>query len=308
MIHSNIKASSRRVPERMLFSSVCFPLRRLGRRWGAFPFVTGRITLLISLTRKVYQFPQITTTQSSASQILAVQDICGVPKRSGKYFTIIPTSDILLSSAQELSATKNHKVIKNDEDDMIVVKNTHESIVSQELWDRVCEMEQSVSQGKRNSSGYVANLSGLITVRTAETKSALRGTIPQTAVRSRENIFATITTALPTWSSESDTVPAITSKRRIWTLLCWRIFAALHSLWWRTKKRLKRSFLHARRSTTKSSIPWTPRSSQKADTACSSLELIEYITFDAYVEVQPREIYIYYKLLDEPLKDKRSLF
>ena len=31
---------------------------------------------------------------------------------------------------------------------MIVVKNTHEAIVSQELWDRVREMEQSVSQGK----------------------------------------------------------------------------------------------------------------------------------------------------------------
>ena len=45
---------------------------------------------------------------------------------------------------------------------MIVVRNTHEPIVSQELWDRVCEMEQSVSQGKCNSSGYVANLSGLI--------------------------------------------------------------------------------------------------------------------------------------------------
>ena len=44
---------------------------------------------------------------------------------------------------------KNHKVIKNDDEDMIVVKNTHEAIVSQELWDRV----QSVSQGKRNSSG-----------------------------------------------------------------------------------------------------------------------------------------------------------
>lgn len=38
------------------------------------------------------------------------------------------------------------------------------------------------------------------------------------------------------------------------------------------------------------------------------LEFIEYITLDAYVEGQPREIYIYYKLLDEPLKDKRSLF
>jgi cell fate (sporulation/competence/biofilm development) regulator YlbF (YheA/YmcA/DUF963 family) len=31
------------------------------------------------------------------------------------------------------------------------------------------------------------------------------------------------------------------------------------------------------------------------------LELIEYITLDAYVEGQPRDIYIYYKLLDEPL-------
>ena len=38
------------------------------------------------------------------------------------------------------------------------------------------------------------------------------------------------------------------------------------------------------------------------------LELIEYITLDAYVEGKSREIYIYYKLLDEPLKDKRSLF
>ncbi|MDE6788447.1 MAG: DUF4368 domain-containing protein, partial [Ruminococcus sp.] len=38
------------------------------------------------------------------------------------------------------------------------------------------------------------------------------------------------------------------------------------------------------------------------------LELIEYITLDAYVEGQPREIYINYKLLDEPLPDKRSLF
>ena len=57
---------------------------------------------------------------------------------------------------------KNHKTIKRDEEDMIVVKNTHEPIVSQELWDRVREMEQSVSQGKRNSCGYVASLSGLI--------------------------------------------------------------------------------------------------------------------------------------------------
>lgn len=145
MIHSSIKASSRSVPGRVLFSSVCFPLRRLGRRWGAFPFVTGRITLLISSTRKVYQFPQITTTQSSASAtVVAMWQISAV-------------------------------------------------------W---------------------------FTVRTAETKSVLRGTIPQTAVRrSQESIFVTITTALPTWNSESDTVPVTTSKCRIWTLSCLKIFA-----------------------------------------------------------------------------------
>ena len=31
------------------------------------------------------------------------------------------------------------------------------------------------------------------------------------------------------------------------------------------------------------------------------------ILLDAYVEGHPHEIYIYYKLLDELLKDKRSL-
>ena len=38
------------------------------------------------------------------------------------------------------------------------------------------------------------------------------------------------------------------------------------------------------------------------------LELIEYINLDAYAEGNPREIYINYKLLDEHLKGKKSLF
>ena len=38
------------------------------------------------------------------------------------------------------------------------------------------------------------------------------------------------------------------------------------------------------------------------------LKLIEYITLDVYLDGQTSEIYINYKLLDEPLKDKRSLF
>jgi len=38
------------------------------------------------------------------------------------------------------------------------------------------------------------------------------------------------------------------------------------------------------------------------------LEIIEYITLNAYVEGQPRDININYKLLDKSLPDKRSLF
>lgn len=46
------------------------------------------------------------TMQNSASQIHAVQGICGALKQSGRYFIITPTSDTLFSSAQERSATR----------------------------------------------------------------------------------------------------------------------------------------------------------------------------------------------------------
>ncbi len=38
------------------------------------------------------------------------------------------------------------------------------------------------------------------------------------------------------------------------------------------------------------------------------MELIEFITLDVYVEGQPRRICIYYKLIDESLKDNKTLF
>ncbi len=37
------------------------------------------------------------------------------------------------------------------------------------------------------------------------------------------------------------------------------------------------------------------------------LELIEYITVDEYAADRPRDIHIYYKLLDKPLKNKNRL-
>ena len=57
---------------------------------------------------------------------------------------------------------KNHKVIKRNEEDMVIVKNTHEPLVSQEVWDKCREMEASVSQGKKTKKGETMPLSGLM--------------------------------------------------------------------------------------------------------------------------------------------------
>ena len=57
---------------------------------------------------------------------------------------------------------KNHKWIRKDEKDWIVTPNSHEAIISQELWDRVREVEASVSQGKTTKKGETMPLSGLI--------------------------------------------------------------------------------------------------------------------------------------------------
>lgn len=57
---------------------------------------------------------------------------------------------------------KNHKTVKKDPSEWVIVYNTHEPLVSQEMWDKIREIEKSVSQGKRNKDGYVAALSGLM--------------------------------------------------------------------------------------------------------------------------------------------------
>ncbi|MCM1166538.1 MAG: recombinase family protein [Lachnospiraceae bacterium] len=57
---------------------------------------------------------------------------------------------------------KNHKTVKRAEDEMIVIKNTHELLVSQEIWDKIREIEKSVSQGKKTKKGETMPLSGLM--------------------------------------------------------------------------------------------------------------------------------------------------
>ena len=57
---------------------------------------------------------------------------------------------------------KNHKSVRVDPEDWVIIKNNHEPIITQELWDKVREIEASVSQGKRSKKGVTAPLSGLM--------------------------------------------------------------------------------------------------------------------------------------------------
>ena len=57
---------------------------------------------------------------------------------------------------------KNHKRFRKDKKEWTVVYNTHEPIISQELWDRVQERQKSVAQGRRTKTGYTHPLSGFL--------------------------------------------------------------------------------------------------------------------------------------------------
>lgn len=57
---------------------------------------------------------------------------------------------------------KNHKIVKVPENEWVVKENAHEPIVSQELWDKVQTVNQSVSRGKVDKNGNVHALSGLL--------------------------------------------------------------------------------------------------------------------------------------------------
>ena len=57
---------------------------------------------------------------------------------------------------------KNHKKYIRDESEWIVTENAFEGIVSQELWDKVQEVNRSVSQGKTTRKGEILPLCGLM--------------------------------------------------------------------------------------------------------------------------------------------------
>ncbi len=78
----------------------------------------------------------------------------------------IVQNPIYLGNLYQLRTTtvsyKNHKIVKRDEEDWVVIPNTHEPLVSQEMWDKCREIESSVSQGKKTKKGITMPLSGLM--------------------------------------------------------------------------------------------------------------------------------------------------
>ena len=72
---------------------------------------------------------------------------------------------------------KNRKVINKDESDWIIVEHNHEPIISQDLWDKVCEIDASVSHGKNTKTGVVKPFSGLCYCDTCETKMKQTATV-----------------------------------------------------------------------------------------------------------------------------------
>lgn len=73
---------------------------------------------------------------------------------------------VYIGHMQQLITTsvsyKNHKRYKKDPSEWVIVYNTHEPIISQELWDKVREREKSVAQGRKTKTGYTHPLSGFL--------------------------------------------------------------------------------------------------------------------------------------------------
>ena len=78
----------------------------------------------------------------------------------------ILTNEIYIGNlAQQKETTvsyKNHKIIRRDRSEWVIIENNHEPIISRELWDKVREVEASVSVGKVTKEGVIRPLSGFM--------------------------------------------------------------------------------------------------------------------------------------------------
>ena len=281
---------------------------------------------------------------------------------------------------------KNHKNVKRDKEDWIVVPNTHEAIISRELWDKVREVEASVSQGKKTKRGRVDPLSGFMFCPDCGEKMRLMynnttngskkkpriyvrqnyncGTYNRfgkrackshyikmkdmqqiiiTDIRARAELAVTDEEAARAYfmsqkeqynseQNEADIKQLNLANKRLAELktlipsiyedkvigkIPEDVCVSLLKKYQTEQKALDEeveqisSKLSAAKQDKQDVEEYIRRLKKYADvselTREMALELIEYITVDEYAEDRPRDIHIYYKLLDKPLPNKSRI-
>ncbi len=138
--------------------------------------VSGNVERIFEMRAKGISPAQI-AEQFNTEKILTPHDY--LVKQTGKYlsakshhlWTQLCVRKILQNPAyignlalqrRSTVSYKNHKAVLRPEEDWIVTENAHPAIIPKELWDRVKEIEKSVSQGKKTRTGFVHPLSGFM--------------------------------------------------------------------------------------------------------------------------------------------------
>ena len=279
---------------------------------------------------------------------------------------------------------KNHKKVRKDPSEWVVTEDTHEAIISQELWDKVREAEKAVSHGKRDGKGVTQPLSGMLfcpdcgykmkaagrkrTLKSGElirecyyncSSNVLHGKeLCSTHYISQKQIEAVIIADISSMAelvvkdeqtaraaflskkeqqtsrqSKADIKKLNDSKHRLAELENLMQSVYEDKVMGKIPEHICVSFLEkyeAEQQELRAVIADLEErlSAEKQDredveefirrlkkyvdvqtlTRELGLELIEYVTVGAYTPNEPREINIYYKFLDKPLNDKKTLY
>ena len=278
---------------------------------------------------------------------------------------------------------KNHKKVRKDPSEWVVTEDTHEAIISQELWDKVREAEKAVSHGKRDGKGVTQPLSGMLfcpdcgyKMKAAGRKRTLKSgelirecyyncssyvlhgkELCSTHYISQKQIEAVIIADIRSMAelvvkdeqtaraaflskkeqqtsrqSKADIKKLNDSKHRLAELENLMQSVYEDKVMGKIPEHICVSFLEkyeAEQQELRAVIADLEErlSAEKQDredveefirrlkkyvdvqtlTRELGLELIEYVTVGAYTPNEPREINIYYKFLDKPLNDKKTL-
>ena len=279
---------------------------------------------------------------------------------------------------------KNHKKVRKDPSEWVVTEDTHEAIISQELWDKVREAEKAVSHGKRDGKGVTQPLSGMLfcpdcgyKMKAAGRKRTLKSgelirecyyncssyvlhgkELCSTHYISQKQIEAVIIADIRSMAelvvkdeqtaraaflskkeqqtsrqSKADIKKLNDSKHRLAELENLMQSVYEDKAMGKIPEHICVSFLEkyeAEQQELRAVIADLEErlSAEKQDredveefirrlkkyvdvqtlTRELGLELIEYVTVGAYTPNEPREINIYYKFLDKPLNDKKTLY